>query len=362
MNYTSFTDSFTFSRNGKTIKNRVALAPMTNLQSHADGTLSDAEFTWMESRAAGNFGLLISCATHVQEEGMGWPGELGIFSDLHIPGWQRLAAGTHKHQSLLLAQLFHGGARSPEKFTGKTPRSASAHVFEEKQIRESTTDEIEETIEAFIQAAIRTEKAGLDGVELHGAHGYLIHQFLSKQTNQRTDEWGKDRLLFLRRIIQGIRREVSDSFLIGVRLSPEDKWSFKGIDIDECRDWCIEMIHEGTDIIHLSPWDVFKKPEKYPNGEDTISSFFRKKLPAHVPIMVAGGIKNGADAQRAINEGADLLAIGRMAIPYPNWPELATDLHWSPMPPPYTEEQLRRAKLSQTFVDYMKGWKNFVAG
>ena len=116
-----FLSPFPFPRSGKQMKNRIALAPMTNLQSHADGTLSEEEFKWLVRRAKGNFGMLISCATHVMEDGLGWPGELGIFADIHIPGWKKLAVEIQKHHCLFIAQLFHGGARSPEKYTGLTP-------------------------------------------------------------------------------------------------------------------------------------------------------------------------------------------------------------------------------------------------
>ena len=230
-----------------------------------------------------------------------------------------------------------------------------------KKIRESTNEEIENTVKAFVRAAHRAHEAGLDGVELHGAHGYLIHQFLSSHTNQRSDQWGKDRTLFLREIVKGIRQSLPDSFILGVRLSPEDKWSFQGIDIDECRDLCMTLSDEGIDFIHLSPWDAFKKPEKYLDGEESLISFFRKKIPQHIPVMVAGLIKSGTDAARALQWGADMVAVGRMAIPYPNWPDMAANPEWHPAPPPYSRVQLQQADLGEKFIDYMKGWKNFVA-
>ena len=360
---------YTFKSSGKTSKNRIALAPMTNLQSNDDGTLSDDEFNFLVRRAKEDFGIIITCASHVSADGQGWKGELGIFDDKHLAGLTRLADGIHQYGSLGIVQIFHGGARSPEALTGKQPWSASAHTIgsagKETQIREATEDDIERTIEAFVHAAGRAYKAGFDGVELHGAHGYLLHQFLSTLTNKRTDKWGGDRENRFRLLLtafRNIKSTVPSSFMVGVRLSPEEKHGFKGIDFDEALDLAEILSKEGTDFIHVSPWDAFKKPEKYPEGEKTIVEIYRERLPQEVPVLVAGEIWSSADAERALELGADIVALGKSAIGNPDWAVRARDRSYQPQKPPYSVQQLREASLGEAFVGYMSRWPGFVEG
>src|SRR5580704_5793673 len=173
---------------GPAMKNRFMLAPLTNLQSHADGTLSDDEFHLLTFRAKGGFGLTMTCAAHVQREGQGFPGQLGIFGDQHLPGLTRLAETIRAESSVAVAQLHHAGMRSPADLIGQTPLCPSDN--EETKARAMTADEVEKLRDDFIAAAVRAEKAGFDGAELHGAHGYVICQFLSAEINRRDDKWG----------------------------------------------------------------------------------------------------------------------------------------------------------------------------
>ena len=195
-----------FSR-GPEMKNRFMLAPLTNSQSHEDGVCSEDEYNWLTKRAEGGFGLTMTCAAHVQLEGKGFPGQLGIFSDEHIPGLTRLAGTIKKNGSIAIAQLYHGGMRCPEDVIGTQPLSASDN--EKWGARAMTTEEVEAMIEAFIAAGQRAEKCGFDGVELHGAHGYLLAQFLSAEVNLRTDRFGgslENRQRPLLEVIDGIRK------------------------------------------------------------------------------------------------------------------------------------------------------------
>lgn len=358
---------YTFNSSGKTSKNRIALAPMTNLQSHDDGSLSDDEYNWLVRRAKEDFGIIITCASHVSEDGQGWKGEMGIFDDMHLEGLSRLSDGIHDYGSLGIVQIFHGGARSPEKLTGKQPWSASAHSIKSSGkdvlIREAKEEDIERTIEAFVKATERAYKAGFDGVELHGAHGYLIHQFLSTFTNHRTDQWGgslENRSRLLMTVLSSIKSVVPKSFMVGVRLSPEDKYGFKGIDIDDSLVLAKSLSNAGTDFIHVSPWDAFKKPEKYPDSEKKLITYFREAIPENVPVIVAGEIWSSQDAVKAIELGADIVALGKAAIGIADWPKQARDPNFQPLKPPYSIQHLRDASLGDAFIKYMKGWKDFV--
>ncbi|HXQ46069.1 MAG TPA: NADH:flavin oxidoreductase, partial [Caulobacteraceae bacterium] len=149
---------------GPAWKNRFMLAPLTNLQSHPDGTLSDDEFNWLTYRAEGGFGLVMTCAAHVQRVGQGFPGQLGIFGDQHLPGLTRLAARIKSFGAVSSAQLHHAGLRSPKELTGEAPVGPSEDA--DTGTRALSTGEVEQLTEDFIAAAVRAEKAGFDGVEL----------------------------------------------------------------------------------------------------------------------------------------------------------------------------------------------------
>jgi 2,4-dienoyl-CoA reductase-like NADH-dependent reductase (Old Yellow Enzyme family) len=149
----------------------------------------------------------MTCASHVQAIGQGFPGQLGCFSDDHLEGLARLATGIKAENSLAVVQLHHAGMRSPSELLGATPVCPSDD--EESGARGLTLDEVEQLKEDFIAAAQRAEKAGFDGVELHGAHGYIICQFLSPEINRRADRYGgslenRSRILF--DIVEGIRQ------------------------------------------------------------------------------------------------------------------------------------------------------------
>jgi 2,4-dienoyl-CoA reductase-like NADH-dependent reductase (Old Yellow Enzyme family) len=177
---------------------------------------------WLVRRAKENFGMIITCAANVSADGQGWKGELGIYDDKHIPGLHRLAEGIQQHGSLAIVQIFHGGARSPENLIGEQPWSASAHVMPfaktPVEVRAATQQDMDRVITDFVMAAKRAVDSGFDGVELHGAHGYLLHQFLSTATNQRSDEWGgsfENRSKLLRTILQKIKQDVSSKLYSG---------------------------------------------------------------------------------------------------------------------------------------------------
>ena len=172
---------------GPAMKNRFMLAPLTNLQSHPDGRLSDDEFRWLTKRAEGGFGLTMTCAAHVQAVGQGFPGQLGVFGDQHLEGLTRLASAIKANGSVAALQMHHAGNRSPADLVG-TPVCPSDDP--ETGARGLLLAEVEQLVEDFVAAAVRSEKAGFDGVEIHGAHGYILAQFLSPEVNRREDRYG----------------------------------------------------------------------------------------------------------------------------------------------------------------------------
>lgn len=351
---------------GARIRNRLALAPLTNLQSHPDGTLSDAELRWLLRRAEGGFGIITTCASHVALDGQGWAGELGIFSDTLLPGLRTLATGIAERGALGLVQLFHGGVRAPSKVTGQQPWSASA--FSENSPgfetpRAATEDDITRVIGQFRDAALRAREAGFQGVEIHGAHGYLLSQFLSATMNQRTDRWGgslENRARLLREVTRAIRAATPAPFVVGVRVSPEDFGYAKGLDLDENLTLAGWLREDGIDFLHLSLWDAAALTKKRPEAHAI--PLFREVCGAQVRIFAAGSLWSREDAEAILARGADVVALGRAAIVNPEWPREAADPAWTPRRPPLSPEELIQRDLSPGFVDYMRRWRGFVAG
>jgi len=350
-------------RNGTRARNRAWLAPMTNQQSHPDGSLSDDELRWLEMRARGGFGVVETCAAHVALDGQGWPGALGVYDDRLLPGLRRLAAALAGHGALGVVQLFHGGLRSPRSLTGVAPLSATAYeVPGTERARAATETDITRIIGQFRDAAARCSMAGFAGVELHGAHGFLIGQFLSASINTRTDGWGgslEGRARFAREIMRAVRAAVPERFVIGMRLSPEDHGNAVGLDLDESLEVARWLCSDGADFIHLSLWDASSNTRKRPDEHPV--PLFRTAIPREAVLVAAGGIWTGSDAESLLGMGADAVAIGRAAIANPDWPKRQSESGWLPRRPPLTLVELRERGLSERFAAYMRNWPGFVA-
>jgi 2,4-dienoyl-CoA reductase-like NADH-dependent reductase (Old Yellow Enzyme family) len=349
-------------RNGVVARNRVALAPMTNSQSHADGSLSDDELRWLTLRAEGGFGVVETCAAHIAVDGQGWEGELGVFDDRLLPGLGRLAAALRERGAVGIVQIFHGGARAASALTGAQPWSASEIPDDPATPRAATIDDIERAIAGFRDAAVRAARAGFQGVELHGAHGYLLGQFLSGTQNRRTDAWGgalAGRARLFREATRAVRAAVPASFVVGARLSPEDFGNAKGLDLDESLTVARWLCDDGLDFLHISLWDAAANTKKRP--EEHAIPLFRRACPADVSLIAAGSVWTRAEAEAVLERGADAVALGRAAIVNPDWPARAADPAWQPMRPPLRPEELRARGLNDVFINYMRNRKGFVA-
>ena len=357
--------TFSFNKTYKA-KNRVALAPMTNTQSGSDGTASSNEIAWLERRAEGGFGIIITCASHVEQSGQGWPGQMGIFSDALLPGLGTVAAGIRKHGSLGLVQLHHGGVRALKSLTGKVPRSAvsipQSETFPDGA-RALSPEEIQKIIQSFIFAAVRAEKAGFAGVELHGAHGYLLAQFFDRHLNTRHDEWGgtlENRLRMWIEIIRGIKRNCGPDFILAVRFSPENYGSGGLYPLQESFDLVDVLIEERVDLLHASLWDVFKMPADPDIQSPTTLEALARHVNARCPLMVAGKIWTLKDAEWAMDHGSDFIALGRVAIANPDWPQQLTGRTMPLHEPPYDVSLLERQQVGSAFINYLRRWPNFI--
>lgn len=344
---------------GATMKNRFMLAPMTNTQSFEDGQLSDDEFHWLTMRAEGGFGLVMTCASHVQAIGKGFPGQLGIFDDLHIPGHQRLSSGIKEHGSLAVIQLHHAGMRSPSELLSAAPVCASDN--EKYGARALSLEEVHQLRDDFIRAAVRAQKSGYDGVEVHGAHGYILTQFLSKDINKRTDEYGgslENRSRLLYEIVEGIRESCGTRFLLGVRLSPERF----GMDLLEVKSVCKRLIDDGKiDFLDISLWDSFKLPKEEPYQDLSLLEHFTSLDRKQVHLTVAGKIRSANDVNQVLAAGVDFVSIGRAAILHHDFPaRVMEDPNFQPKSTPVSKAYLRKEGLGDNFVQYMRRWPDFV--
>lgn len=344
---------------GLTMRNRFMLAPLTNTQSHEDGRLSDDEFRWLTMRARGGFGITMTCAAHVQAVGKGFPGQLGVFSDDHLEGLTHLATAIREAGSLAIVQLHHAGLRSPVDIIGEGPQSASDDP--KSGARGLALKEVEQLRDDFIAAAVRSKQAGFHGVEIHGAHGYIIAQFLSAKYNRRDDRYGgtlDNRARLLKEIVEGVRSQCGPEFFLGVRLSPERF----GMRLDEMLEISGWLVGSGAiDLLDMSLWDVFKQPHEEEHQGQSLLEHVAALPRGDVKMTVAGNIRSGEDVASVLASGIDIVTIGRGAILHHDFPrQVLAEPGFHHTELPVSRAYLKRQGLGDSFVDYMGKWDGFV--
>jgi 2,4-dienoyl-CoA reductase-like NADH-dependent reductase (Old Yellow Enzyme family) len=337
--------------------NRVAMAPMTNKQSPENGVLSDAEIEWLTLRARGGFGMVITGAWAVAAEGRIWDGQAALHEPRHAEPLARLGQAIAATSALGIVQLIHGGTRATPSITHAKGISASAG----ESWRAASDADIEYLIDAHVTAARRVQDAGLSGVEIHSAHGFLPAQFISRNRNTRTDEWGGDldgRSRFLRTLITAIRDVTGPNLIIGVRLTPKDERH--GIYLDETAAIADLLAQDGIDYLHLSLGNALEPhaPDQQPRPLEVI----RTAVPPGLPIIAAGKIWTPGDAAAVLGRGADIVALGEAAISNPDWPTRMLDPDWTPQRPPYTPAQLAAVGVTEPFLEYYRNeWSGTVS-
>lgn len=346
---------------GPTWSNRITLAPLTNWQSHPDGTLGDDEYRWLTMRAQGGFSMTMTCAAHVQASGQGFPGQLGAWSDAHLPGLTRLAQGIHAGGGVSSLQIQHSGRRADTALTGQA--AVAPWDDAETGARALTTAEVEQLVQDFIAAARRAEQAGFHGVELHGAHGYLLAQFLDGENNRRSDRYGgsfENRTRMLLELIAGIRAATQPDFQLGLRLSPERF----GITMPESLALAQQVLSDGQlDYLDMSLWDCFK-PSLDPAfaGQPLIAHFAALDRGA-TRLGVAGKIMDTVTANRCLDSGVDFVMIGRGAMLHHDFARRAlADPAFCCIERPVSRAHLQAEGLGPAFLQYVTStWPRFVA-
>ena len=314
------------------VKNRIVMAPMGANFEAVDGSVTEALIDYFEARARGEVGLIISPFTMVNKEQR--MGTLGIFSDRFIPGMSRLSERVQSFGAKFLLQIAHPGGKAMREFTGKRPVAPSgihSPIYPELP-RELTREEIEKLIEEFVQAARRAKEAGFNGVEVHGAHTYLIGQFISPHTNKREDEYGGDlerRMKFPSDIVKDVRKTCGEDFIIGFKFSAHEHLE-EGVDDDLARKIAQHMEKEGVHYVHVAATsstipgflecDFPSVPSIYspPGGLVQLAQNVKKAV--DIPVIATGGITDPEYAEKILKEKkADLVAIGRALIADAEW-------------------------------------------
>lgn len=351
-------------RVGVLAHNRIMLAALTNTQSHDDGTAGADEIAWLKSRAEGGFGTITTCASHVQLQGKGFKGQLGVFSDELKDGLWQVSQPLSEQGAVTLVQIYHGGIRAyfaPDDMAIVGPSAAEI----ERNGKPYTTlamseEQIHETVKAFAAAAKRSYRSGFSGVEIHGAHGYLLTQFLSHKYNTRTDGYGgnpENRARFVYEVFDAIKAAQARTSVLCIRLSPEGY----GQDPDEVLAVAKELAERKADIIHIS---LKRYDQAFSSGTfkgQSILSTYRQQLDPNVAVAVAGGIITKEDGEQALTLGADFCALGKIAIGNGTWPQTVASGDAQPVLPPYSPEYLHSQAVSPDFVQYLRKFPNFVA-
>lgn len=326
-----------FTIKNTTLKNRIVMAPMCMYSSSGkNGLVEDFHLTHYATRAYGQVGLIIQEATAVEPQGRISPYDLGVWDDSHLEGLSRLTDLIHQGGAKAGIQLAHAGRKAVLDGEIYAP---SPIPFNEnsKTPQEMTTEKIKETISAFKLGAQRAKKAGFDIIEIHGAHGYLINEFLSPLTNKRTDEYGgtaENRYRFLGETIEAVK-EVWDGPLF-VRISASE-YSHEGLSINDHVPYARKMKEQGVDVIDVSSGGVVPaKINAFPGYQVPFSEKIRQE--AAIATGAVGLITSPFHAEEIIgNNRADLVFIGRELLRDPYFPRraasvLGAELH---VPKPY---------------------------
>lgn len=306
--------------NGVELRNRFVLAPLTHISSNNDGTISDVEIPYIEKRSK-DVGLAINAASNVNDVGKAFPGQPSVAHDADIEGLKELAKAMKKNGAKAIVQIHHGGAQALPNLTPQgdvvAPSPITLKSFgqqEPHEAREMTSDEIEQTIKDFGEATRRVIEAGFDGVEIHGANHYLIHQFVSPYYNRRNDVWA-DNLKFpmsvIEEVVKAKKEYANDDFIVGYRLSPEEAES-PGISMEITEQLINQIANQPLDYIHISLMDVNSETRdgKY-KGENRLK-LIHHWINGRMPLIGIGSIFTPEDALNAIdNVGVELVALGR---------------------------------------------------
>ncbi|MBI2321897.1 MAG: FAD-dependent oxidoreductase [Chloroflexi bacterium] len=317
------------------LRNRIISAPMERNLSNEDGSITQRYLDYAAERAKGGAALLLMEATYVDPVGRGRTFQLGAHGDHVIPGLRRLADSVHAHGAYVGVELVHCGRETGPHITGMQPVGPSPvpcpQVPDVPIPRELTIPEINDIVAKFAAAARRARAAGIDIIEVHGAHGYLVNAFLSPYSNRRTDEYGgtlAKRMRFPLEVLRAIKDAVGPDVPVSYRLSA-DEFLPDGLKLEESMVFSQELERAGVALIDVSAGiyetsHLTSATMEHPRGMHVPLASAIKKVVKHTPVSVAGRINDPMDAERALEEGhTDFVTLARALHADPFFPTKA---------------------------------------
>lgn len=315
--------------NGVTIKNRLVVAPMTHFGSQADGLISDQERTFLSNRA-GDMGLFITAATLVQKDGKAFHGQPEATGEHCLDSLKETAQILQQQGAKAILQIHHGGSKAIDDLLDGLDK-ISASASEAEHTREATTEEVEALIASYAQAADLALRAGFDGVEIHGANGYLIQQFYSAQSNRRNDQWGgslENRMRFPLAVIDAVvavrEKHQRNDFIIGYRFSPEEPGD-DGLTMTETGALIDALVQKPLQYLHVSLWEFDKKIRRGGDTAQTRMQFIHERINGKLPLIGVGNLFTADQILAAYEIGwAEFIALGKTVMINPH---IATQIH-----------------------------------
>lgn len=324
------------------LKNRLALAPMTRISASSDGIPSEKMLSYYESFAKGGFGLIITEGTYIDNKySQTYKFQPGIVYPDHIDSWANIATAVKKHGAKIIMQIQHSGALSQgNSFVDITlapsvvhPKGAQLDFYNGngpyEVPKEATKLEILEIISSFAKAAKNAQASGFDGVEIHGANGYFLDQFLTDYTNQRNDEYGgtiENRLRIYKEVISAVKKEVTEGFIVGIRISQSkvNDYCHKWIDEEEAEYIFKSLENYGVEYLHITEFSALQNAfevSRYKKGSQTDSLIQLAKKYTDLPVLANGSINSESTINKILESGsADLVSIGKTALANHDFP------------------------------------------
>lgn len=322
---------------GRSLKNRLAVAPMTRVSATETGQVTHEMARYYERFAQGGFGLIITEGIYTdQKYSQGYPFQPGITDGQQAQAWRTVTDSIHAHQGAVFAQIMHAGALSQGNRFVNVSAAPSALRPKGEQMkfyygagqypvpRAMTEEDIADAIEGFVHAAtLSIESANFDGIEIHGANGYLLDQFLTDYTNQRNDRWGgsvQARISLTLEVIKAVRKAVG-ALPVGVRISQSkvNDYEHKWAEGEQAAEMIFGSLSDaGVDFIHVTEFEAWKPA--FPAGQNSLVSLARRYAP-QVALIANGGLHTPEHASSVMEEGADIIAIGKAALANPDLPQ-----------------------------------------
>jgi len=359
---------------GLVLRNRVVMAPMTTWSSNDNGTVSDEEDAYYRRRVR-DVGLVITGCTHVQPNGLGFTGEFSACDDTFIPSLRKLAVAAKSGGAPAILQIFHAGVKTLPTLVADVVAASTVAghggPFAQAIVPRALEDrEVSEVIDAFAAATRRAISAGFDGVELHGAHGFLLQNFFSPHSNVRTDKWGgslENRMRFPLGVVAAVKAAIAGHanrpFALGYRITVEEGFD-GGLQLADSLALITALVEAGVSYIHASLGSVLEQKPETAGSDATIVRILHDHLDGRVPLVAAGKVKTPAQAEAALGEGLSLVAVGQGLVINPDWVADARAGRDGDIDPAISAADVAPARIPQKLwgvIETTPGWFNVVA-